>query len=804
MNFCKCGASVLISLLLGVASGAQDEPYPPGTLVPMIDLELRQVPVEVPASLRSEVPEGLTLNLPQGFSVSVFAAGKLSYPRFMAFDAADVLHLADLSRGLIVALPDADGDGVADEQIVAASGFKAAHSLAFYKGDMYVAETHQVVRLHDADGDLFYEEREVFIADIPSAAWHSWKTIVFDEINDKIYLSVGSPCDLCRPEAPVAGAGPDPLPPNPEWGTVLEFNADGTGRRIFSSGVRNVVGMDLHPLTNELWGNNNGHDLEGRTRPPEWIDIMRAGDFLGYPFAHSHQVWNDFDIRRYQRLLPISRQDSLLVQQQKRPVALVPAHYAPMGLHFYTHDQFPSIYKNAAFVAFHAGKAKLSSHEGYNVSALFSDPDGSNARMGEFITGFQTGRTQGDVWGFPQGLASDRKGNLYLTSDLRNKLVLRISHSPLIGAWEHSLPDSILSGARLAIAASVHLERVAAQGDAPQLYADLSALGGPANVPLVDLGDRTYQIDTNIDVAAPGGLREIRVYGEQKTPQHTFEIQFAHSIVVMPSADLLVFADALNREWMLEHNTRIEPTTASIAAYRGATASAFHIPPRTLGGWNMTFLPSAPFDQIGYKALRFAFHPGDMTMESGSTFEVSIANQRSGNRAAARRVDLLNKYRRPPYIDLGLRQWQVVEIPLRAFAGSGAIEKIGFSGTTQGTFLLDEIRLLTDSPSVTAVREGLEASLPQHFALQQNYPNPFNNSTLIRFALPQSGRISLAVYNLLGQRVATLAEGVQAAGFYAVEWDGRSREGAALATGVYFYRLQAGEQTRSRKLLLLQ
>ena len=181
MNFCKCAASVLISLVLGAASDAQDEPYPPGTLVPMIDLELRQVPLEVPASLRSEVPEGLTLNLPQGFSVSVFAAGKLSYPRFMAFDAADVLHLADLSRGLIVALPDADGDGVADEQIVAASGFKAAHSLAFYKGDMYVAETHQVVRLHDADGDLFYEEREVFIADIPSAAWHSWKTIVFDE-----------------------------------------------------------------------------------------------------------------------------------------------------------------------------------------------------------------------------------------------------------------------------------------------------------------------------------------------------------------------------------------------------------------------------------------------------------------------------------------------------------------------------------------------------------------------------------------------------------------------------------------------
>ena len=72
-----------------------------------------------------------------------------------------------------------------------------------------------------------------------------------------------------------------------------------------------------------------------------------------------------------------------------------------MGLHFYTGDQFPSRYHNAAFVAFRAGKAKLSSHPGYLVAALFSQPDGSDARMGSFITGFQAGKTQGDVWGFP-------------------------------------------------------------------------------------------------------------------------------------------------------------------------------------------------------------------------------------------------------------------------------------------------------------------------------------------------------------------------------------------------------------------
>ena len=65
----------------------------------------------------------------------------------------------------------------------------------------------------------------------------------------------------------------------------------------------------------------------------------------------------------------------------KKPVEPPSAFHAPMGIHFYTHDQFPPQYKNAALVAFRAGKAKLSSHPGYQVMALFSDPDGGNVRL---------------------------------------------------------------------------------------------------------------------------------------------------------------------------------------------------------------------------------------------------------------------------------------------------------------------------------------------------------------------------------------------------------------------------------------
>jgi hypothetical protein len=76
---------------------------------------------------------------------------------------------------------------------------------------------------------------------------------------------------------------------------------------------------------------------------------------------------------------------------------------------------------------------------------------------------------------------------------------------------------------------------------------------------------------------------------------------------------------------------------------------------------------------------------------------------------------------------------------------------------------------------------------------------------VIRFALPKAGEVELALFNLAGQRVATLVEGVRLAGTYTVRWDGMDDDGRALASGVYLYRLQAGEQqVETRKLLLLR
>ena len=93
---------------------------------------------------------------------------------------------------------------------------------------------------------------------------------------------------------------------------------------------------------------------------------------------------------------------------------------------------------------------------------------------------------------------------------------------------------------------------------------------------------------------------------------------------------------------------------------------------------------------------------------------------------------------------------------------------------------------------------------PGAFALHENWPNPFNPETSIRFELAQGSAVQLAVFDALGQKVRTLVDGARAAGSYQVLWDGRNARGAQVSSGVYFYRLKAGDLTQMRRMLLLK
>jgi hypothetical protein len=108
-----------------------------------------------------------------------------------------------------------------------------------------------------------------------------------------------------------------------------------------------------------------------------------------------------------------------------------------------------------------------------------------------------------------------------------------------------------------------------------------------------------------------------------------------------------------------------------------------------------------------------------------------------------------------PGVDLHVKDWQIVGIPIDALALTGAIEPIRLVGDLDGTFYIDDVRLVAENPpSATAILETRSKGTPETFTLSQNYPNPFNPGTTIRFDLHRSQEIELAIYNLAAQKVA--------------------------------------------------
>ncbi len=100
--------------------------------------------------------------------------------------------------------------------------------------------------------------------------------------------------------------------------------------------------------------------------------------------------------------------------------------------------------------------------------------------------------------------------------------------------------------------------------------------------------------------------------------------------------------------------------------------------------------------------------------------------------------------------------------------------------------------------------DDIAAELPVEFGLSQNYPNPFNPTTVIRFALPEAASVSLVVYNTFGEEVARLVDGERPAGYHEVSWNGRNMSGSQVATGVYFYRINAGTFQSVRKMVFMK
>jgi len=404
-------------LILVACCPAQGLP-PTVHITPVKEAKLVPVKLIVPEKFKGLIKDDLVLNIPEGYTAKVFYAGGLSKARFFAWGPDSVLYVANKNSGEIIAMPDRNHDGVADTGIVVASGFHKSHDLKFYQGAMYVAEEQRIMKCTDENRDGIYETKKVFIDELGKGArqpvgGHDTRTIVFDPARKKMYLSIGSSCNVCREEFRAV---------------IEEYNDDGTGQRIFASGIRNAVGMTMH--NGRLWATNNGSDWEGNDIPPEWIDVVRDGGFYGHPFAYAHGIYFDFNAHdEYRMLLPLTGNDSAHVQSMKQPAALVQAHSAPMAIQF-SNPSFPPQLQTGAFVVFR-GSWNRTIPTGYKLVFLKfkTDQDTTAEYVTDVVTGFQpTGSTsQKTVWGRPVGVATDLRGNLYLSSDDITQFIAIIS-----------------------------------------------------------------------------------------------------------------------------------------------------------------------------------------------------------------------------------------------------------------------------------------------------------------------------------------------------------------------------------------
>ena len=430
---------------------------------------------------------------------------------------------------------------------------------------------------------------------------------------------------------------------------------------------------------------------------------------------------------------------------------------------------------------------------------------GTGAAQGEAVAHFGLGEREG-VERLQIRWPSGRVDEL---TDLRADQRIRIFegresfHIAEPSTWDNDIPDAVSTGVAFQATATVRPALFEANAEIVRVAADLSAFGGPKAVPLSDKGDGTYQLDAVVvEVEGTPGLRSICILIEQTTSLGPHWIRLSKGIEVLPS-DLPILDDVLSAVWQIENKGGAEEPRFSAAGpvFRGDQSVALQVSPASFVGWSVDFAPAAPIDPFGY-FLRFAFHPGDATGPRRPQLNVFVNTSKP--------VRLIDGELDGIGVDLEKREWQGVEIPFDAFelafGQTDRIESIRIDGNLEGTFYLDDLGLFTHAPPPpsTAVLEEYAATVPQSFALAQNYPNPFNSATVIRFALPTGGEVELALYNLAGQKVATLVRGRREAGVYTVQWDGRGEGGRELASGIYLYSLRAGARVEGRKLLLLQ
>ena len=344
-----------------------------------------------PASLFAAGAKPSDLSLPPGFSIEVFA--EVDNARQMALGKR-TLFVGSRSAGKVYAIPLINHR--AGKPLVIASDLNMPVGVAFRDGDLYVSAVNRILRFRDIESRLTNPPAPEVVTDrYPTETHHGWKFIAFGP-DGKLYVPVGAPCNICEPD-------PD------RYASITRLDMQTGKIESIARGVRNTVGFDWHPVTNELWFTDNGRDWLGDNAPPDELNrLEKSGQHFGYPYCHGGNIADpEFNQRPCREFTP--------------PAINLDAHVAALGMRFYTGNMFPKEYRNAIFVAEH-GSWNRSRKTGYRV--MVAKLEGNLVvEYKPFVTGWlnlqQTLGRPADVLVMPDGsllISDDHAGMIYRVS----------------------------------------------------------------------------------------------------------------------------------------------------------------------------------------------------------------------------------------------------------------------------------------------------------------------------------------------------------------------------------------------------
>jgi glucose/arabinose dehydrogenase len=327
------------------------------------------------------------ITVPSGFRIERVAHA-LGGARGLVVDPAGVLLVSVPARGRVVAVTDR-GAGRAPAVATVLHDLDLPHGLAFRRGHLYVAETSRIVRYRYDATRLTASEPTVVVDGLPRAGHHWTRAIAFGR-DDKLYVAIGSSCDICE-ERDLRRAA------------IIRYEADGSGEHRFATGLRNPVGLVFHPTTGALWTSVNERDWPGGGAPPDYVTDVRPGAAYGWPrcYAQRRTFFTDPTFKAPGACDPFTL-----------PAVELAPHSAPLGMAFYTGKQFPPDYRGDLFVALHGSRAGLAA-AGYGIARIRF-----RAGLATGVESFSTGWRRGnDVIGRPVDIAVARDGSLFVSDD---------------------------------------------------------------------------------------------------------------------------------------------------------------------------------------------------------------------------------------------------------------------------------------------------------------------------------------------------------------------------------------------------